>query len=335
MSSATTNTMKAIVHDNYGDANTLELSDVPIPDVADGEVLIRIEAASINMADWHMMTGTPRFMRLMVGLRKPPRPIPGSDIAGVVEAVGSGVTDLSVGDEVFGRTLGGACAEFVSAPADRIIRRPAGVSAEEAACIGVAPVTALQGLCDKADVQPGEHVLVVGASGGVGTFAIQIAKHLGATVTAVCSTHNVDQARELGADHVVDYRVDDFVQLARDQGLRYDVIFDNPGNRKLGELRSIMQPDGRYLMIGGPKGGWIDPIPRLLGGLLRWMLVGQKFITFEAEETRDALIELRGLYEAGALRSVISDRFSLADAADALRRQGEGHASAKIVVTVT
>lgn len=325
------------MHDSYGGADRLEIRDVPTPTAADGEVLVRVEAASLNMADWHMMTGHPMFMRLMVGLRKPPRPIPGSDFAGVVEAVGAvgaGVSDLVVGDEVFGRTLGGACAQFVAAPADRIITRPTGVSAEEAACIGVAPVTALQGLRDKAAVQPGEHVLIVGASGGVGTFAIQVAKHLGATVTAVCSTGNIEQARELGADVVVDYRSDDFVQIARDANTRYDVIFDNPGNRSLSDLRSIMTPTGRYLMIGGPKGKFVAPIPRLLGGMLRWLFVSQKFITFTADETRADLIALRDLYEAGALRSVISDRFTLDEGAAAMATQGDGHARAKIVVTM-
>lgn len=341
--------MRALLHDRYGDADLLELREVPDPAgvvadgdaVADGDVVIRIEAASINMADWHMMTGTPRMMRLVVGLRRPPRPIPGTDIAGTVVAVGAGVTRLAVGDEVFGQTEGGALAEYVAVSADRIIQRPvvagtggARVGADEAACLGVAAVTALQGLRDKAQVRPGEHVLIIGASGGVGTFAVQLAKHFGATVTAVCSTHNVEQARELGADHVVDYRRDDLVALARDSNTRYDVIFDNPGNRRLGELRSIMQPTGRYLMVGGPKGGWIQPMPRLLAGAIGWRFVEQEFISFTAAETRADLLVLRELYEAGALRSVISDRYGLDDAAAAIRQQGEGHARAKIVVTV-
>jgi NADPH:quinone reductase-like Zn-dependent oxidoreductase len=327
--------VKALVQDRYGDADGLEIRDVPVPDVGDGDVLVRIEAAAINMADWHLMTGTPRMMRLMLGLRTPPRPIPGSDFAGVVEAVGSAVTDLAIGDEVFGHTVGGACAEYVSTPADLVLRRPVGASAEESACLGVAPITALQGLRDKARLQPGEHVLIVGASGGVGTFAIQVARHLGATVTAVCSTGNVEQARRLGADHVVDYLTDDIVQHARDQRLRYDVIFDNPGNRRLGELRSILQPTGRYLMVGGPKGGWVAPLPRLVGGLLRWLFVGQKFITFTANETRDDLLALRDLSEAGAIRSVVSSRYRLDEAAEALRQQGDGHTSGKIVVLAT
>ncbi|BAN00388.1 NAD(P)-dependent alcohol dehydrogenase [Ilumatobacter coccineus] len=335
--------MKALMHDRYGDADLLEIRDVSEPsrDAAEGEVVLRTEAVSINMADWHMMTGIPRIMRLVVGLRRPPRPIPGTDVAGVVVAVGAGVTDLAIGDEVFGQTDGGALAEYVAVPAERIIERPvlAGsgdtpVGADEAACLGVAAVTALQGLRDKARVRSGEHVLIIGASGGVGSFAVQVAKHLGATVTAVCSTHNVEQARALGADHVVDRLRDDVVALARESNTRYDVIFDNPGDRRLGALRSIMQPNGRYLMVGGPKGGWIQPMPRLLAGMLRWRFVGQKFITFTAAETRADLLALRELYEAGVLRSVISDRYTLDDGAAAIRQQGDGHARGKIVVTM-
>lgn len=326
--------MKALVHDRYGDVDGLEIRDLPHPTAGDAEVVVRIEAAALNMADWHMMTGLPMFMRLFVGLRKPPRPVPGTDFAGVVEAVGPGVTDLAVGDEVFGATPGGACAEFVSAPAERILARPAGLSAEEAACLGVAPITALQGLRDKCAVKPGDHVLIIGASGGVGTYAIQVAKHLGAMVTAVCSTGNVDQARELGADIVVDYRTDDFVQLAREASVEYDVIFDNPGNRTLRDLRSVMKRNGRYVMVGGPKGKYAAAIPRMLAGMVTWKFFSQEFVGLLADETRADLLVLRDLTASGAIRSVISDRYPLDEAASAMAQQGAGHAQAKIVVTM-
>src|SRR6516162_3355284 len=268
---APTNPMKAIVYCDYGVAN-LKLEEVEKPTPTDEQLLVRVHAASVNPLDWHFIEGTPYVLRAMGGgLRKPKETRLGVDFAGTVEAVGKSVTQFKVGDEVFGGR-DGAFAEYLCPRADRAITlKPAGITFEQAASVPIAGITALQGLRDKGKVQPGQKVLINGASGGVGTFAVQIAKALGAEVTGVCSTGNVEMVRSLGADRVIDYTREDFTRSAQ----RYDLIIDLVGNHSFSECRQVLKPKGGYVMIGGPPGRWIDPLPRLLGAAVMSKFVSQ------------------------------------------------------------
>src|SRR4051794_27549957 len=241
--------MQAIVYHRYGSPDKLIVEDVPLPTLKDDAVLLRVKAVAINPFDWHLIRGIPYFVRFESGLRAPTRNIPGIDVAGVVEAVGSEVTEFRPGDEVFGEKSR-SCAEYVAAPAATMARKPERLTFVEAAAIPVAGVTALQALRDKGRLEAGQHVLINGASGGIGTFAVQIAKSFGATVTGVCSTPNVELVRSLGADHVIDYTRDDFTA----SGVRYDLIVDNVGNRSLGALRRALTPTGTLVMVGAPTG---------------------------------------------------------------------------------
>ncbi len=304
--------------------------DIDRPVAGDGEVLVRVEAASLNALDWHFTTGTPYVMRLTAGLRAPKRQTLGVDVAGTVEAVGGNVTAFKPGDEVFG-VGSGSCAEYVVASADRIVHKPAELSFEQAAAVPTAAVTALQALRDRGKVEPGHKVLVNGAAGGVGTYAVQIAKALGAEVTAVCSTRNVDTVRSLGADRVIDYTTEDFVA----SGERYDVMIDNVGNRSPAKCRRVLTRNGICVVVSGPKKNRLfGPVTHLIGTLVYFMFVRQKAKSFVADATTEPLLYLRGLLESGTISPVIERTYPLSEAPDALRYLGTAHARGKLVITV-
>ena len=320
--------MKAILHQCYGRPDVLELRDVDKPTIGDEQVLVRVHASSVNPVEWYGVSG-PYFARIGNGLRRPKDQTVGADLAGVVEAVGRNVTRFEPGDEVFG-VSGASWAEYTIAREDRLAKKPPNLSFEEAAAVPVAGVTALQALRDKGEVQTGEKVLINGASGGVGTFAIQLAKVLGADVTAVCSTGNVDQARSLGADRVVDYRKEDFTKL----GVRHDVVLDIAGSRSFLEIRRVMTPEARFVLVGGRmtyRG--LGPLPHVGGTILKSKFRSQSVTFFVAKITTENLTYLADLLEAGTLKSVIDRKYELSEAPDALAYLGEGHAKAKIVIT--
>ncbi|OLC44698.1 MAG: alcohol dehydrogenase [Acidobacteria bacterium 13_1_40CM_65_14] len=321
--------MKAIVYHSYGSPDVLHCEYVEKPSPGDDEVLIRIRAAAANPLDYHLMGGA-YIMRLMTGLRKPKPTRPGADLAGEVEAVGRNVTRFQPGDPVFGGVRG-AFAEYVCAPENRLALKPANLTFEQAAAIPVAGLTALQGLRDKGRIQPGQKVLINGAAGGVGTFAVQIAKSFGAEVTAVCSTRNVDLVRSIGADHVIDYTRDDFTRSAQ----RYDLIFDCVGNRPLSACRRVMTPKGTFVAVGARPGGrWIGPLPHLLKVLVSSRFVSQNLVFFIASIGTDDLIVLKELIEANKVTPIIDRRYTLSEAPEAIRYLKEGHARGKVVLTV-
>src|SRR5213595_2387007 len=328
-----TNPMKAIVYCDYGLAN-LKLVDVEKPTPTDDQILVRVRAASVNPYDWHFVEGTPYVMRAMgVGLRKPKDTRLGVDFAGTVEAVGKNATQFKPGDEVFGGR-GGAFAQYVCPRATRAVAlKPASMSFEDAASVNIAGITALQALRDKGKVQPGQKVLINGASGGVGTFAVQIAKSLGADVTGVCSTRNVDLVKSLGADHVIDYTKEDFTKSAE----RYDVMLNNVGNRSLSECKGVLTPTGKYVLIGG--GGASDQ--GFLGGLgkARWAMVFSKFVNQQmgmmmADANHNYLTILADMMQSGKLKPVIDRTYTLEQVADAIRYVEQGHARGKVVIAV-
>ena len=324
-------TMRAAVYERYGSPEeVVSVRTVPVPDLGADDVLVRVGAASVNALDWHFVTGLPMFARPTLGLRRPKRQVPGADVAGVVEAVGANVTSLGVGDRVFGEVSGGAFAEFVVAPQDWLVPVPEGVGIEQAATLGVAAETALQGLRDWGGLRPGQRVLVNGASGGVGSFAVQLAKALGAShVTAVCSTHNVEAARRGGADRVVDYTRED----VRSLGETFDLFFDNAGSLTLRDSRRLVAPHGTYVMVTSPKSRWLRPLPRLLSVPFFFALGSQNAPAFKvASRSRADLELLAGLAASGQLSPVMERRWSLDEAAEALRVQGEFHARGKSVV---
>ena len=323
--------MKAIVRDTYCSPDALEVREVDKPDVGDDEVLVRVRAASVNPADWYTLTGTPLVARAQMGLRRPKVTSLGTDFAGEVEAVGTGVTQFRPGDEVFGGRAG-AFAEYVAVREDRaVVSKPAEVTFEEAAAVPIAAITALQGLRDKGQVQPGQKVLINGASGGVGTFAVQIAKALGAGVTGVCSTGNVDLVRSLGADRVVDYTREDFTRGEQ----RYDVLFDVAGSRSWSECRRVLAPNATLVMVGAPKGNrLLGPLGHIVAVRLGSVRGSQKAVFFVAQLTKADLLVLRELLEAGKVTPAIDRRYELGEIAEALRYLGEGHARGKVVVTV-
>lgn len=317
--------MRAAILERYG---SLAVCDVERPRPAEGEVLVRVHAISLNAVDWYGFSGRPYLARPLMGLLKPRSGDLGSDFAGIVEGLGDGVADFRPGDEVYG--CRGGFAEYVVAGAT-VARKPANLSFEEAAAVPVAALTALQGLRDHGDLQPGQKLLVNGAAGGVGTFAVQIGKALGADVHAVCSTRNVEQTRTLGADRVFDYTRDDFTR----SGERYDIVFDNAGNRSWASMRRVLVPNGTVVLVGGPRR------KRLLGPLghvIRIKLVampgGREAVFFIAKPNGEDLATLRGLIEAGQIRPVIERRYELDEIAEAMRAMSDGHARAKIVVAV-
>src|SRR6266480_1022678 len=330
---APTNPMKAIVYCDYGLAN-LKLEDVEKPVPNDDQILVKVRAASINPYDWHFIEGTPYIMRLMgVGLRKPKDTQLGVDFAGTVEAVGKNVTQFKPGDEVFGGR-GGAFAEYLCPRANRAVAlKPANLTFEQAASVNIAGITALQALRDKGNVQAGQKILINGASGGVGTFAVQIAKSFGADVTGVCSTKNVDLVRSLGADHVIDYTKEDFAKGEQ----RYDVILDNVPNHSLSECRRILNPKGKYIMIGG--GGpndsrWVGPFGRVIHALLVSPFISQKVGMMMADANQKDLTILGDLMQSGKVTPVIDRTYKLSEVPAAIAYLEQGHARGKVVITL-
>jgi NADPH:quinone reductase-like Zn-dependent oxidoreductase len=321
--------MKAFVYKRYGSPDVLELRDLAEPEVADDNVLVRVRAVSVNPVDWHTMTGTPALVRMQAGLRRPKDERLGVDFAGTVEAVGKDVKRLKPGDDVFG-ARNGAFAEYVTVR-DAVVAKPANVTFEEAAAVPVAAVTALQGLRDKGELQAGKHVLVNGASGGVGTYTVQIAKALGAKVTAVCSTRNVEQTHAIGADRVIDYTREDFTR----SGERYDILFDVAGSRSWSECKRVLKNDAKLVIAGGPKKNrLLGPIPRVIR-LRLLSLVGSRDVkVFLAKTNRDDMATLQELLAGGKIKSVIDRTYGFDELPDAMRYLGEGHARGKIIVTV-
>jgi NADPH:quinone reductase-like Zn-dependent oxidoreductase len=324
-------TMKAIRYSCYGPPEVLEYTDVAVPTIGDDEMLVRVHAAAANPLDWHYLRGEPYLMRLMSGIGAPKDQRLGVDFAGTVEAVGQSVTRFAPGDQVFGGATG-AFGEYVRLRQDRaVVHKPANLSFEQAATVGIAGITALQGLRDKGGLQPGDKVLINGASGGVGTFAVQIAKALGAEVTGVCSTRNVELVRSLGADHVVDYKQANFTEGSQ----HYDLILDNVGNHSLSDLRRVMTPDGVLVMVGGSSdGNFIGPLIGPLSALLQGPFVSQKLAGFLARLSQADLQILADMMESGQVTPVIDRVYPLAETAQAIAYLEEGHARGKVVISV-
>ncbi|MEY9996563.1 NADPH:quinone reductase-like Zn-dependent oxidoreductase [Streptomyces sp. V4I8] len=324
--------MKAVVQDRYGSADQLEFGETDAPVPAVDEVLVRVHAASVNAYDWHLMHGDPKIARLAFGLARPKARIRGRDFAGRVEAVGSGVTGFEPGDEVFGEA-DGAFAEFVCAKDSMVGPKPANLTFEQAAAIPLAGNTALIGLRDVARVQRGQTVLVNGASGGVGTFAVQLAKVYGAEVAAVCGTRNVDLVRSLGADHVIDYKVEDFTRGGR----RYDVVLDLVGNHSLAGFRRALTPAGTLVLSGGgvyEGGSVVGPMGLFFRRRLAAPFSRQRLLELPARQSRANLAALRELAESGKIAPVVERTYPLSEAAEAIRYVEVEHARAKVVVTV-
>ena len=322
--------MKGIQARCYGSPAVLEFADIEKPVPADDEVLVRVHAASVNPLDWHMMRGKPYVMRLDNGFGRPKSARMGVDFAGTVEAVGRNVSRFQPGDAVFGGRSG-ALAEYVNVRESRAVApKPDRLSFEQAAAIPVAAITALQALRDKGQLQAGQSVLINGASGGVGTFAVQIAKALGAEVTGVCSTRNVPMVRSIGADHVIDYTRENFTQGAR----RYDLIVDMVGNHALLELRRALEPDGRLVIVGGESGSWFAPLDRLLKAAFLSPFVSQDMERLFADLTRQDLAVLGELAQAGKLTPVIDRRYPLSEAPEAIEYLETGRARGKVIVVV-
>ena len=320
--------MQAIVRHKYG-APQLELREVERPELAADCVMVRVRACSVNPVDWYEVTGTPWIARPMTGLRGPKSRVTGRDFAGTVEAVGEAVTDLQPGDDVFGASIG-SFAEYVCV-GNGVGRKPSNLTFEEAAAVPLAGLTALQGLRDHGQLQPGQKVLVNGASGGVGTFAVQIAKALGAEVTAVCSTRNVEQTRSLGADRVIDYTREDFTR----GGARYDVILDVAGTKSWSRYRRVLNPHGTLVLVGAPKANaLLGPLGHIVRVRLAAWRGKQKAVFFVAKLNGPDLDAVRELVESGKVKPVVERRYELGEVADALRYLGEGHAQGKLVITV-
>jgi NADPH:quinone reductase-like Zn-dependent oxidoreductase len=324
-------TMRAIVQDAYGSADVLELRDIDRPEIGDDEVLVRVHAAGLDRGVWHLMTGLPYPIRLAgYGLRAPKTPVRGMDMAGVVEAVGNDVTRFQPGDAVFG--IGnGSYAEYARASEDKLAPKPANLTFEQAAAVAISCSAALQALRDHGRVEPGQHVLIIGASGGIGTYAVQLAKAFGADVTGVCSATKVEMVRSLGADHVIDYTHEDFA----DGEQRYDVILDIGGNSSLSRLRRALSPKGTLVIVGGEKGGrWLGGIDRQLRAILLSRFVGQKLTTFVSRERHEDLMVLKALIEAGKITPVIDRRYPLTETPEAIRYLEQGRARGKVIITV-
>src|SRR6202049_118545 len=326
-----TQLMKAIVYRCYGSPDVLRFEDIEKPTAVDNQVLVKVHAASVNPLDWHYMRGTPYLVRTDSGLGKPTDPRLGGDFAGTVEAVGRNVKRLKPGDEVFGGR-DGAFAEYVTVREERaVVLKPANVTFEQAASVPIAGITALQALRDKGRIQPGQKVLINGASGGVGTFAVQIAKSFGAEVTGVCSTKNVGMVRSIGADHVIDYTKDDFTQGAQ----RYDLIVDTVGNHPLLEYRRVLSPQGIFVLVGAPnEGRWIGGVAVMIKAMMLSPFVSQQFLPFLAELNQKDLTLLGDLMQAGKVTPVIDRRYKLSEVPAAMRYLEEGHARGKVVINL-
>jgi NADPH:quinone reductase-like Zn-dependent oxidoreductase len=326
--------MKAVVYTNYGSPDVLEIRDVKKPVPNDDQVLVKVRAASLNPLDWHYMEGTPYMIRAMgAGLRKPKSPRLGVDLAGTVEAVGKNVTQFKPGDEVFGTGHGAAFAEYVCAGKTKLVLKPANITFEQAAAVPIAALTALQGLRDKGKIHPRQKVLINGASGGVGTFAVQIAKSFGADVTGVCSTKNLDLVRSLGADHVIDYTKEDFTNGAQ----RYDLILDNVGTQPLSGFRRALKPQGICVMIGGGgpnEGRWIGAMARPVKALLLSPFISQKMGMMLAEIHQEDLTTMADLMQAAKVKPVIDRTYPLSQIREAMKYLEAGHARGKVILTV-
>jgi NADPH:quinone reductase-like Zn-dependent oxidoreductase len=323
--------LKAITYHRYGAPEVLRFQEIDDPVVGDDEVLVRVRAASANPRDWHFMRGLPAFMRLQFGLRRPKHSGLGSDIAGQVEAVGKDVRRFRPGDEVYADVVMGGFAEYASVPEALLVPKPANLTFEQAAAVPLAAVTALQGLRDHGRVQPGQQVLVIGAAGGVGTFAVQLAKWLGAEVTGVCSTGKVDLVRSLGADHVVDYTREDVTRGGR----RYDVVFQLAGTQSPSDLRRALTPRGTLLLSSGESDGrLIGPVDRIIKALLLAPFTRQRLVPFVAKRSSEDLQLITTLIEAGKLTPVIDRTYPLSDVPEAIRHLEQGHARGKVVITV-
>jgi NADPH:quinone reductase-like Zn-dependent oxidoreductase len=324
--------MKAIAQDRYGEADVLAFRDVEEPEVGESDVLIRVRAAGAGPDVWHIMSGKPYMARAALGFRAPKIKIRGWDVAGVVEAVGPAVTEFATGDEVMGTAGRGSFAELAATPTDKLVPKPTRLSFEQSAAVPISGTTAIQSLRDKAKLQPGESVLVIGAAGGVGTFTVQIAKAMGASVTGVASASKLDLVRSIGADDAIDYTREDFTDGSR----RWDVIVDTAGRRPLRELRRALTPNGRLVIVGGDGGGdWTGGFFRgMLRGPIVSIFVGQTFGGINAKTTKADLQALSGLIDAGSVTPVVDRTYDLVEAADAVRYLAEGHPSGKIIVTV-
>ena len=323
--------MKAIAHDTYGSADGLELRDIDMPEVGDGEVLVRVHAAGVDRGVWHVMAGLPYPIRLAgTGFRAPKNPVIGGDVAGVVEGVGNNVTRFQVGEEVFG-VANGSYAEYTIAREDKLAPKPQNLTLEQAAVVPTSGATALQAVRDKARIQPGQWVLIIGASGGVGSYAVQVAKAFGAEVTGVSSTTKVDLVRSIGADHVIDYTRDDFAGGKQ----RYDIILDIGGNATLSRLRRALTPKGTLVITGGETDGrWLGGVDRQLRAMMLSPFIGQRLGTFVASVKSADLLVLKELIEAGKVKPTVDRTFSLSEAPKAIRYLVDGHARGKVAVTM-
>jgi NADPH:quinone reductase-like Zn-dependent oxidoreductase len=324
-------TMKAVVRERYGPPEVLELRDVEKPTLDDDSILVRVRAASLNAYDWHMLRGSPYLVRMMSGLRKPKSSAMGVDVSGEIEAVGKNVTRFQPGDAVFGSRTG-SLAEYVrGSDKSFLVPKPAGLTFEQAAAVPMAGVTALQALRDKGQVTPGQRVLINGGSGGVGSFAVQIAKALGAHVTAVCSTKNVDMVGSLGADEVIDYTKEDFTRRRE----RYDVIVDVSGTGSLSSRLRVLEPTGTVVGVGSSElGGMGSIVFGIAEAAVRSRLGKQKIPFFLSKNSRDDLIALKDLIEAGKIRPMVDRTYPLTEIAEAIRYLETGHARAKVVITI-
>lgn len=323
--------MKAIVIDRFGTPDVLRLEEVETPVPADDQVLVRVRASSVNPYDWHYLTGLPRLFRPAFGVRRPKYRVLGADLAGQVEALGKAVTGFHPGDEVYGQAAAGAFAEYVAVAEGQIAPKPTDLTFEQAAAVPLAGFTALQAIRDQGKVRPGQRVLVNGASGGVGTLAVQIAKAFGAEVTGVCSAANVDLVRSLGADHVVDYTREDFTAGPQ----RYHFLLDNVGNRKLSEYRRVLESRGMYLASHGQaENRWLGPVGFLARMTVVSAFVSQRLASFVSQPSRADLLALKDMIEAGSLKPVVDRAYPLSQVADAFRHLEQWHARGKVVITV-
>jgi len=317
--------MQAIVQTAYGSGDVLELRQIDRPAFGDSDVLVSVVAASVHAGDFFIMKGVPYLARFSAGWPRPKGYVPGYDVAGIVEAVGARATGFQPGDEVFGECGGGACAEYVSAAEDRFVHKPARLTFEQAAGVPISALAALQGLRDAGQVKPGHRVLINGAAGGVGTFAVQVAKALGAEVTGVCSAKNAEMVRSIGADHVIDYTTEDFTRT----GEQYDRIFDNVGNRSFSECRRALTPEGVLIPNSGHAG-----IGYLIRAFVRSLFVRQQGRPFLSTPNQADLLALKALIESGRLMPVIDRTYPLSETPQALEYVGKGHASGKVVISV-
>jgi NADPH:quinone reductase-like Zn-dependent oxidoreductase len=322
--------MQAIVQDRYGDAAVLHVRDIDVPQIGEGDVLIRVRAAGVNIADWAIMSGLPYIARPVYGLAKPKHTVRGTDVAGIIEAVGAGVTRFAVGDEVFG-WANGSYAEYSVSTEDHLAKKPANLTFEAAAAVPMAGLVALQALRDHAAVQPGTTVLVNGASGGIGTFAVQIAKAFGAEVTAVTSTRNLELVRSIGADHVIDYSTDDFTQSGR----QYDVVLDNVANHSLGDLRRVLTPTGTLIPNGGRfDNRWLASGGRIMHAAVLFQFGSQRLGNFLVSTNHADLATLAEMIEAGSVTPVIDRIYPLSQVALAIDHVGTGHTRGKVAIAV-